>query len=85
MQVKLGESAELGGMPTAIAQAKTTDRAEAAISVSGRRIVVDGADSYAIYNAAGQTVPTASDLAKGLYIVKAVAGGKATSKKVIIR
>lgn len=85
VQVKLGESAELGGMPTAIAQAKTTDRAEAAISVSGRRIVVDGADSYAIYNAAGQTVPTASDLAKGLYIVKAVAGGKATSKKVIIR
>lgn len=56
------------------------------IYVSGGRVIVDGAcDSIAVYNLAGARVDAGSVLDKGVYVVKVVAGGNVTTKKVLVK
>lgn len=84
--VKLGESHAQGGA-TAISGPTTAERrGDIRITTSGRRIVVSGAcDGYAVYNMAGRQLPADSELAQGVYIVKATAAGRTTATKVVVK
>lgn len=83
-EVKLGESHTQGGL-TGIAAAPTVSRADVRIKANGRRITVEGCDTYYIYNVAGRSVAADSELERGIYIVRAMADGRQTTKKIVIR
>lgn len=84
VQVKLGDGYAQDGIVAAIASPETNAK-EPVISVEGRRITVNGADSYAVYNAAGQRVPAGDVKTAGLYIVRTTAAGRTTARKIVVR
>lgn len=64
---------EGGSMPTFIEEVKSSSKACASLRprVSNRRIYVDGADAFEVYNAAGAKQAANAPLAPGIYVVKA--------------
>lgn len=84
-QVKLGESYTQAGVTAIEAVMEQPKAASPVIRTDGRTIRVEGADSYTIYNIGGQMVPSAATLDRGLYIVRATAGGQTTAQKVLLK
>lgn len=85
-EVKLGESHTQTGMTAGIEAIRgNNDAAAPIIRTEGRHIVVDGCDNYNVYNMSGQRLPANAELNSGIYIVKATAGDKITTKKVMLK
>lgn len=84
-QVKLGESHAQSGTTDIQAIQNNVSAFAPGVSVEGRHIVVDGCDNYNVYNMSGQRLPANAELNRGIYIVKATAGDKTTTKKVMLK
>lgn len=83
VQVSLGNSHTQGGITSGIGNAMNENFS---IRVSDGRIHVEGCyDNYAVYNISGTRMPADTQPGSGVYIVRVVGNGKATSKKIIIR
>ena len=88
VRVKLGESYTQGGYDNGTGAGVETIKEEDApgIRIEGRRITVDGMpEKVVVYDVAGQAYEADAVQAPGMYIVKVTAGGKTTSRKIIIR
>lgn len=71
--------------PNGIATAPTDGSRDVRIKAEGRHIIVEGSNNYSIYNVTGKQVAADSELQRGIYIVRATAGNKQTTKKIVIR
>lgn len=86
-EVKLGESHKQKGfsVPTDI-NATKQEADNVGIAVNGGKVNVAGDyDKMAIYDITGKQIDANSRLEKGVYIVKVIANGKQTTKKVLIK
>ncbi len=87
VEVKLGESYKQAGFGEATAvKGVTADDQPAAISVENGKVRVQGdCSKVSVYNLAGAQVDANATLSGGVYIVKAIVGGKQIAKKVLVR
>ena len=84
-KARLGESYKQGGFNVATAINEPEAEQTLNIFVNNGKVCVDGDYSrLSVYNLAGAQVENAA-LAKGVYIVKVVACGKQTTKKILVR
>ena len=84
-KARLGESYKQGGFNVATAINEPEAEQTLNIFVNNGKVCVEGDYSrLSVYNLAGAQVENAA-LAKGVYIVKVVAGGKQTTKKILVR
>lgn len=79
--VVISHKAEGGSVPTAIGDvADANGHGGLQVRVIGGRIVVDGTESYQLYNASGVQVSPTASLPSGIYVV--VSGGKQVKVRV---
>lgn len=88
VEAKVGESyrqAGFGDVDGIREVNKGGDKTAADVYVSGGKVCVAGnADAVEVYSLSGAKVDAASRLAKGVYVVNVVSGGKRTTKKVLV-
>lgn len=86
-EAKVGESHMQHGFDYTLAIDNAKDeKPEAKIYVAGGKVYVDGSyDKLYVYSITGGMVDAQAQLAKGAYIVKVVANGKQTTKKILVK
>lgn len=87
VKAKLGESYKQAAFDdTAGIEAIGSTKADADIYVENGKVGVSGkCDKLYVYNLAGRQLNADTALEKGVYVVKAVCGGKQTTKKILVR
>lgn len=87
VQAKLGESYKQAAFDsTSGIETVEGSKSDADIYVSNGKVNVSGkCDKLYVYTLAGRQLDANSTLAKGIYVVKAVSGGKQTTKKILVR
>lgn len=87
VQAKLGESYKQAAFDsTSGIETAEGSKSDADIYVNNGKVNVSGkCDKLYVYTLAGRQLDANSTLAKGIYVVKAVSGGKQTTKKILVR